>query len=382
MPTSTEENGSTTRPSIRGDWYTHARLLVATLSAPNTLRRLQADEWDLLVRTARQSRLLAVLGARIRSAGLDAEMPPYVVPHLAAEERVALHRRQMAIWETECLAEALEGLDAPVVLLKGAAYIAQNLPIAHGRLLSDVDFLVHRSRLAEAEEALIAAGWASDKLDPYDQHYYRAWSHELPPMRLPAHSLEVDLHHTLLPPTGRIPIDADALVRDARPLPGTRFSVLCPEDQIVHACVHLFQDSDCSERLRDLVDVDGLIRHFAADDAFWDRLLARVTQHGAGRPFWYALHYSQALLGTPIPRGALARAEQSAPPAPLRQLMDALVPPVLAPLHPDLRSPTSLRFARWLLYMRSHWLRMPPLLLARHLAAKSMRRLRPQEAAG
>ena len=30
--------------------------------------------------------------------------------------------------------------------------------------------------------------------------------------------------------------------------------------------------------------------------------------------------------------------------------------------------------ARWLLYVRSHWLRMPPLLLARHLLRKSLRR--------
>jgi hypothetical protein len=323
-----------------------------------------------------------VLAARVRAAGVDGDVPPYVVPHFTSEERVARHRRQMALWEMECLAEALEDLDAPVVLLKGAAYIAQALPIADGRLLSDVDLLVHRSKLEEAEHALTSAGWASNKLDPYDQHYYRAWSHELPPMRLPAHPLEIDLHHTILPPTGRIPIDADALVRDAQPLADSRFSVLCPEDQIVHACVHLFQDSDCSERLRDLIDVDGLMRHFAVDEASWDRLLSRVALHGAGRPFWYSLRYAQSLLGTPVPSDVLARAGGSAPPQPLRGMMDALVPRVLGPVHPDLRSPTSLRFARWLLYVRSHWLRMPPGLLARHLTTKWMRRFRPQEESG
>jgi hypothetical protein len=360
----------------------HLSLLTRSLSQPETVGSLTSEEWDLVVRTARQSRLLAVLAARVRAAGVEGDVPAYVFPHFASEGRVALHRRQMALWEMECLAEALTGLDGPVVLLKGAAYIAQDLPIAQGRLLSDVDLLVHRSRLDEAEEALTSAGWASNKLDAYDQHYYRAWSHELPPMRLPAHTLEIDLHHTLLPPTGRIRIDADALVRDARPLPGSRFSVLCPEDQIVHAAVHLFQDSDCSERLRDLVDVDGLIRHHAVSDSFWESLLGRVAQHGAGRPFWYSLHYAQALLGTPVPRAALESAARAAPPVPVRHVMDTLVPRVIGPVHPDLRSPAALRFARWLLYLRSHWLRMPPWLLARHLATKSLRRLRPQEAAG
>jgi hypothetical protein len=37
---------------------------------------------------------------------------------------------------------------------------------------------------------------------------------------------------------------------------------------------------------------------------------------------------------------------------------------------------TASAFARWLLYVRSHWLRMPPLMLARHLAIKGMRRIR------
>ena len=50
--------------------------------------------------------------------------------------------------------------------------------------------------------------------------------------------------------------------------------------------------------------------------------------------------------------------------------MDRLVPRALDPAHPDHPVSAGSRLARWLLYVRSHWIRMPPALLARHLAYK------------
>jgi hypothetical protein len=56
-------------------------------------------------------------------------------------------------------------------------------------------------------------------------------------------------------------------------------------------------------------------------------------------------------------------------------LMDRVVPLALFPVHPDQPWRRASR-ARWLVYVRAHWLRMPPLLLARHLGTKAWRRLR------
>ncbi len=61
--------------------------------------------------------------------------------------------------------------------------------------------------------------------------------------------------------------------------------------------------------------------------------------------------------------------------APVRWLMDWLVPLAMLPEHPDFPR-RSAAVARWLLYARSHWLRMPPLLLVRHLGYKAWLRMR------
>ncbi|NUP85150.1 MAG: hypothetical protein HUU30_05275 [Burkholderiaceae bacterium] len=56
-------------------------------------------------------------------------------------------------------------------------------------------------------------------------------------------------------------------------------------------------------------------------------------------------------------------------------LMDALWWRALRPQHP-MAAPAGTSVALFLLYLRAHWLRMPPLLLARHLSIKAWRRLR------
>lgn len=55
--------------------------------------------------------------------------------------------------------------------------------------------------------------------------------------------------------------------------------------------------------------------------------------------------------------------------------MDRLIPLALFPEHPDFPRQHAAR-ARLLIYIRSHWLRMPPLLLARHLGYKTWLRVR------
>jgi len=88
------------------------------------------------------------------------------------------------------------------------------------------------------------------------------------------------------------------------------------------------------------------------------------------RPLLYALRYSQRLLGTPVPQATLASLAPAAPGPWLMQWMDALLLRGLQPMHASCGDAFS-GAARMLLYIRGNWLRMPPLLLARHLFHKA-----------
>ena len=353
----------------------HARDLVGVLADPSCSRAFDLGTWERVVRVARSAQLLGTLAARLEHAGLVASCPEPVRNHLRAASMETRFLRHMALLEIELLARVLGPREVPFVLLKGASYIAADLPVADGRPLRDVDLLVSRSRLPEVEAALVDAGWRADeRLDEYDQRYYRAWSHQIPPMRRVDSPLEIDVHHAILPTTGRIRPDAEALLHDAK-VTQRGWKVLDPADQVVHAAVHLFQDSDCTSRLRDVVDIDALCRHFvAADGDFWTGLSRRAELHGALRPVGYAIEFARAWFDLPVGHEfdrvwrraraswrigwVIERAQRSLPPG-----------------DPDRgRDAAARRAARWM-FARSLWLRMPPWLLAYHAAMKGWRGL-------
>lgn len=140
---------------------------------------------------------------------------------------------------------------------------------------------------------------------------------------------------------------------------------------------HAFQDGDLKRGLRDLVDIDDLLRHFRRAKNFWHELASRAEELDLSRPLYYALRYSNLYLQTPIPQEMLNRSQSWQPAWPASFLMDALVDNVITagPWRKDL----ALKLSRHLLYVRAHWLRMPPYLLIPHLLRKALTKRRGRD---
>ena len=91
---------------------------------------------------------------------------------------------------------------------------------------------------------------------------------------------------------------------------------------------------------------------------------------------YYGLRYSAEYLGLEVPDEISNRVARWGPIWPASVVMDAFVPLALYPAHPDHPSRAS-KFARLLLFVRSHWIRMPPWLLFYHLTYKFFARRFP-----
>jgi len=190
-------------------------LLLGALRDPLCLGRLEIHAWSELLPAARRAGVLARLAHLTQQRGVDDALPPRARQQLAAARPLAEQHARILRWEVSRIRDALSALDVRLVLLKGAAYVLAGLPAGRGRLASDVDVLVPRGRIAEVERALLARGFRSMKLHPYDQRYYRTWSHELPPLRHERRRSVVDVHHTILPLTGRVHPDPEKLLAAA-----------------------------------------------------------------------------------------------------------------------------------------------------------------------
>lgn len=321
-------------------------------------------DWSRVVRLGRRLRLLARLAESLEGAGLLQQVPLPPRRHLVAELRLSRCRMAAMGWALERIGAVLIDAPYPRVLLKGAAYLGQELPLAAGRLPSDLDILVPQHRLADAQERLLGAGWSERALDAHDRRYYHEWSHEVPPMVHPLHALELDLHHNILPPLARTNVDARRLLATLMPSRWPGWQVLAPVDQVLHAAAHLFLDPELDDRLRDLVDLDGLMRHFAAiDPGFWLRLSARAADLGLQQPLALACHFTVQWLGTPVPESVRDRL-----PASLHGCwMQALAARVLLPLEPEAGAGLARPLAAAALLANHHLQRLPLRLLVPHL---------------
>ena len=340
---------------------------VAAIREPQLTVAWTLAEWEHVIRVARRLRLLARLAEGLDASGLLAQVPVAPRRHLIAEQRVSHYRTAAMAWALERIMAALGEPDFPCVLLKGAAYLGQGLPIAAGRLPSDVDILVPQAELATVQARLQTEGWNEVTLDEHDQRYYREWSHEVPPMRHPLHPIELDLHHNILPPVARTRVDARLLLAHVRPSKWPGWQVLQPVDQVLHSAAHLFLDSEARDRVRDLVDLDGLLRHFGHEAGFWDALLTRSRELSLNEPLALAAHFCVEWLGTPMPADIQARVGACGPSAVRRAWLLPVLSAVLTPTDPDERPPWKQTLAAAIFLARYHRGRMPMRILVPHL---------------
>lgn len=343
-----------------------------------TLKNIDVDSypWELLIRQSRRANLISRIAQLLLEAEVLSNIPIQPRQHFLNALCLAKANARATTWEVRDLYRVLRQKNIDFVLLKGAAYAWSENSASKGRLFGDVDILVHRSSIVEAETTLVHSGWMGTTLDSYDQRYFRQWMHEIPPLQHLKRQTTLDLHHSIIAPVCHPNFSAEDLWQQVIPvkdMPG--LFVLSNIDMILHSATHLFHEGEFEQGLRDLSDLDLMIREYITSDDLWDSLLKRAVELGFETPLHYALSYTQQILHTPIPKAILERVKKERGRSYLpSRLLDMLFLAALAPDHETCRVKGG-KSARFLLFIRSHWIRMPWYILFPHLIRKSWRSL-------
>jgi hypothetical protein len=337
-----------------------ARLLCLVLTDPSRAGSLTSEQWTSVLTIAHAERLSGSLAHRLSGFPLSASVQSV----LDGARFNAETGRTQGLWEVEMARRALAPLGIPVVLLKGSAYIAAGLEAGQGRLIGDLDILVPGDALDAVEGAVLRAGWDWVKPDPYDDLYYRRWMHELPPLIHRERDRMIDVHHTILPLTARPKPDAAAMIAAAVPLE-KGLSVLSPINMIIHAAAHLIADGDLDGGLRNLWDIDRLVREFSDDDPdFCLKVAENATYHKLCPQVMRALRLARDVFDTPLKDYD----------SPARVCFKTQPPDHIFRARLFARNgwgQNTRRLLRLGFYIRSHLLRMPLPMLLRHLWIKA-----------
>jgi len=352
-------------------WLINMSILIQVLSEPKNLQNLTISQWQTLLSQAKTSQLVGRLNYLMEIQNYT--KPSYVKWHLESAYKIAEKQRKQAIVEFLEVPSTLKNSTSTLIFLKGAAYIAKNLPCSFGRTFSDIDVLVKKQELRKIETILKFSNWLKTNVDDYDEQYYRTWMHEIPPLYHETRGSVLDIHHNILPSTNKHQPSAaefsttSVLIEDIGSI-----DTLDDTDLCIHMAVHLFTESEFHHGLRDISDFDMLLRHFQKHDKrFVEKLIQRAQYLGLYDYARLAIRYSHIVMSTPLSSTTLESLQSNS--LFVTFFQDFCFCNIFKPNHSSCRN-WKMGLAEFLLYWRGHILRMPLKLLLPHLFRKTYKR--------
>jgi hypothetical protein len=343
------------------------------LIKPELVATLEDKDWSRLIPYARAHGVLGRLFFLLEDNGLISSVPEKPLKHLKA---LATHAEQQKIntyRELDEISKFFAKKGIYPVILKGAAYLYRGYTCAKGRTFSDIDVMVDKSQMGQAEIALMVGGWIHKKEDEYDKEYYRKWTHEIQPM-IHNHRLSiVDLHHNVLPPTNRDFFDSKRLQIDLDE--AKNIATLTPCDLYLHCALHLFTEGEFSKPLRDITDL-AMILNDTADTLSVDDIVKRGQELEIQDYINLALY-----LSLPFSKRPICQREKVT----LNFWQSRLWVPVYSRIFYNnqvVSSSLSHKLCSFLLFVRGHYIRMPLSILIPHLLKKWLKKNQDSRALG
>jgi len=310
--------------------------LLAELRAPDARApagpatpTLGAGDWQRVVRGSIRLGQGPTLLTRLRDSGRLAELPSHLQHELETTYYLMALYNTRALADLAALVETMirEGLE-PIVLKGGAlaGRLYENIAL---RAVRDLDLLLRPDEIPVAESIMQRLGYTQPfPVERYDSHFH------LPPFVPPRGQPRVEIHTGLIRPFFPRQPDLDAMRRRAEPIEVGRViaRALCPEDQVLHCCLHLAFGDQFVRGVKDLADIDALVRRPNRFDG--EAFVHEVERQGYGRAAYYALERTRRVFGTPIGDANMSRLRRHRLPWPEHRVLESLAETYLTAL-PD-----------------------------------------------
>jgi hypothetical protein len=286
---------SSAQLAARGVWLAVLRQQAASVTA-----QLDFGQWNFLADEALRYQLGGLTYRLLTDGPLAERVPGPVQQRLRAQYVDSAVQNAVYLRGTRGIAAALTGAGIPVLLLKGVHLCRFVYAEPALRSMADVDLMVPRDRLAEAERIVLALGYGPVPRPDLEEFCSR-WHHLAKLYKPGAPVLEV--HWTIERPVSPFRIDLAGLWSRARPaiLEGVPVLLLAPEDLLLHVALHgSYHHGFNWSALKGVVDLDVVVaKHGAELD--WDALAERANAWGVSGFIYTALRLATTILHTPVP---------------------------------------------------------------------------------
>ncbi|MBX3023299.1 nucleotidyltransferase family protein [bacterium] len=240
-----------------------------------------AVDWPALFDLAQAHKVEALLAARAAAAGLPARLGEDLGERIAAAQRTAVARGEMAARTLAMLATAFGEAAVPYFVIKGSVLAHEVYGAPERRRFSDIDVVVRAADVPRAEAALERLGYrlgvwliARGELSAAERAVAERLTRRFADRHLAAHDwaapprrglLGVDLHWRIAP--DRLPADENALWEHVRALSldGTTVPTLSPPAALLHLAAHATRHYLANFRLLHLCDLAWAAQRYASE---------------------------------------------------------------------------------------------------------------------
>ncbi|MHB1380620.1 MAG: nucleotidyltransferase domain-containing protein [Thermoleophilia bacterium] len=273
--------------------------------SPDRIEGLIADtvDWAYVLKTAGKHGIAPLLYSMLSRSRLNGRIPADVFGSLRASYLTSLMKNKKLYQSLAVAYDRFSSESIELMLLKGGALGVNTYDDFGLRPFSDIDILVKKTHVPRCRELMESARFKV-VLDAYwpvpdelNDELGCEWTY------ISEDSSVIELHWDLMPKITPFKLLPELYWEDAVPaeFEGRRALAMCPEDQLIHLCLHQFKHH--WEHLRDLADVALVIdRH--GDTIDWLKLCERSSQQHVERCVLHTLSLTRRILDITIPEAA------------------------------------------------------------------------------
>lgn len=269
------------------------------------LNQLSPTDWEQLIALADEHQVAALLYHRLKGHGCDALVPPGLWQFLQKCYYKNVFRNLQLYQELREITTTLHAKKIPILILKGAQLAATVYDSIALRSMVDIDILVPECELMAAVEQISAIGYQPST--PWlSLEAYLAHRHHVPPFVRPKAVASLELHWRITRPHRAYSIPMDELWQRSTTVTANGVTVqsFCPEDLLLHVCMHATYHHWFQQGVRFLCDITEIVNHYG-DQLDWDAIIQRAVAWEWQRGVFMALAAAQQLLGAQVPADVL-----------------------------------------------------------------------------
>ncbi len=268
-----------------------------------------ALNWEVVLESAFWHGIAPLLYNNLKDTQENHLIPREIMAQLRTAYHGNLARNMYLYTELKRILETLCDKGVKVIVLKGAALAKTVYGDIGLRQMGDVDLLVKREDLPHAEDIMSGLGYRfqGDMTPDWYRENHQHISYIHPEKNIP---VEIHWHIARRAHLSRIRIvDTDIIERwwkGAKTIEfsGIKVCILCPEDLILHLCLHFFKHRFISQSegftskgaLIQMCDIFQTLKHYR-DEIDWGRLTSEAEKYGIEGLIYTTLFIVREIMG-------------------------------------------------------------------------------------